>query len=186
VGRPRNESNPDVACEDDIIAGTVHKLVMWGFPQRRDGAFQAVARAIEEVNFFGDNFRERSVGEDRVEQIYKTWRFKKKHSGWRYLYEPGRFTHRSLMLRRPSGSIDELACNSLRNKGSRASSRVCWPEAPVTESAQLTPKAQAEMDLMPRLQRTSQRHPPLLHAVRDKDGQLYLVWLKRGSKSSSS
>jgi len=155
VGRRRNESNPAVAREDDIIAGTVHKLVMWGFPQRRDGAFQAVARAIEEVNFFGDNFRERSVGEDRVEQIYKTWRFKKKHSGWRYLYEPGRFTHSSLMLRRPSGSIDELARNSLRNKGSRASSCVYSSGAPfpvpVTESAQLTPKAQAEMDLMPRL-----------------------------------
>lgn len=184
MGRPRNESNLTVACEDDIIAGTVHDLVMWGFPQRRDGAFQAVARAIEEVNFFGDNFRERSVGEDRVEQIYKAWRYKKKRSGWPHLYEPGRFTHRSLVPRRPGGSIDELARKLLRNRGSRVSSYVYSPgaPAPVTESALLTPKAQAEFDRMPRLQRTSQRHPPLLHAVRDKDGGLYLVWFKRGSK----
>ena len=159
MGRRRNEFNPAVAREDEIIARTVHDLMMWGFPQRRKGVFQAVARAIEDMNFFGDNFRERSVGANRVEQIYKAWRSKMvKHSGWPYLYQRGRFTRRSLVLRSPGGSIDELARKLLKNKGSWASSYVWDPGSAVTESAQLTPRAQAEFDQMPRLKRSPKRH----------------------------
>lgn len=182
VGRPRNESSPRVARQDEIIAYTVSRLIFWGFPQRRDGVFQSVARAIESGSGFADHGRE--IGAHRVEKIYKDWKSKEvERNGSHLRFQRWRYTRESLARNTPRGNIYELACELLRNQGKWESQVSDGPPGLDSVSLELAPKAKAELEKMPKLKRLSNiPKRPLFNVLYGEHGRRLLIPNKRGSK----
>lgn len=161
-GRPRNETLATVVTADQIIGLTVHALSMWGFPLRRatNGIYEVVGEAAREILRRVDH-KGLALGPDRIEQIYKAWRKSERaRRNWRNwdgisaalpaLQEPWRYDLRYLRRLRPrqKWGIRRYAKSLLKNGGKwRYTTRVSDYSPPLM----LTPKAEKEQALLPRL-----------------------------------
>lgn len=99
-GRP---TNTNVAAVNAVIGYAVYQLSMWGYSLRGEhGIYRTIARSIASGS-------KRSIGQYRVEQIYKAWRASERkrgdwsagNTGWPPLFDPRRFAVNSLRARRP-------------------------------------------------------------------------------------
>ncbi len=145
--RGRRRSNRK---NDDAIAGSVHMLVFWGYPQLggRWGACRSVGAAAQEL--WG-----RSIGESGVEKIYKTWLTADDAGIPRRI--ASRFTAESRKRNRPTGGVHLLARQLLAGSGhwgSKLDPASMFMRASIqNERLELTRGAQEELALMPRLAR---------------------------------
>lgn len=135
---------------------------MWGFPLRRasNGIYEAVSEVAREILQRVDD-RGLALGPDRIEQIYKAWRrSEKSRRNWRnwdgrsdplpVLQERWRYEVKYLCRRRPlqKWALRRYAKFLMKNGGKwRYSTRVPDYIPPLI----LTPKAEKELPLMPRL-----------------------------------
>lgn len=156
-GRPRNRDNPEIAQDDEIIARSVHRLIRWGFPQRRSalspqGVFDVVAAVACTVLKRCDSNGLALSGE-QIRKIYDQWidsdplvnrrrHFYKKESI---------ISEFNLSKHTPLG---EVALILIRNKGSWPDADALYHQTPPGD-VEMTPKGwtdwQARKKKMPRL-----------------------------------